>query len=45
MYHNDDDFKPFEYDGGETKGKYDDDKDNFKVDDDIKESGGFRKYN
>ena len=33
-----------EYDGGEKKGKYDDDKDNFKVNEQLKESGGFATY-
>ena len=42
MYQDDDDFKA--YDGGETKGKYDDDMKNFSVDEKIKESGGFCKY-
>lgn len=33
-----------EYDGGEKKGKYDDDKDNFNVNDELKASGGYCKY-
>ena len=44
MYTDDDDFKAFEYDGGEKKGKYDDDTANFSVAEELKESGGFCKY-
>lgn len=45
LYEDDDDFRAFEYEGGDKPGKYDDAKNGFKVRDEIKEDGGFARYN
>ena len=46
MYQDDDDFRAYQYEGGdEKKGKYDDQVKDFKVNEKLKQGGGFASYN